>query len=113
VQGVGKVADRPAAGRRKRIPGAARSFFHHLARQEQRSSERLGFLVGRGAQEIAFAVVLGSALRAGTRLLRNPALGGHPDELMTKVNFDFGTHSVESGFACLNISNGDIPDLDI
>jgi hypothetical protein len=32
VQGVGKVADRPAAGRRKRIPGAARSFFHHLAR---------------------------------------------------------------------------------
>jgi hypothetical protein len=32
VQGVGKVADRPAAGRRKRLPGAARSFFHHLAR---------------------------------------------------------------------------------
>src|SRR5271155_1557928 len=38
------------------------------ARQEQSSSARSGFIAGRGAQEIAFAVVLalsGGALRGG------------------------------------------------
>src|SRR4051794_28744427 len=41
------------------------------ARQEQRSSARLGFLAGRGAQEIALALVSalsGGALRGGGNL---------------------------------------------
>jgi hypothetical protein len=52
VQGVGKVADRPAAGRRKRIRGAARSFFHHLARARSSAPQKgLVSLQGRGAHE--------------------------------------------------------------
>ena len=43
VQGVGKVAFRPAAGRRKRIPGAARSFFHRLARARSGAPQQVWF----------------------------------------------------------------------
>jgi hypothetical protein len=49
VQGVGKVADRPAAGRRKRIPGAARSFFHRLARARSRAPQQ-GLVSLQGAE---------------------------------------------------------------
>ena len=58
--GGGKVAVRPAEGRRKRTPGAARSFFHRLvARQEQGSSERSGYLVRREALELLFGELRG------------------------------------------------------
>jgi hypothetical protein len=49
------------------------------ARQEQRSSARFGFLAGRGAQEIAFSVVLapnGGALRGGGRGCYETPWGG-------------------------------------
>ena len=69
MQGVGKVADRRAAGRRKRIPGAARSFFHHLARARSSAPQQgLVSLQGAERRRIAFAVVFalsGGALRGG------------------------------------------------
>jgi hypothetical protein len=68
VQGVGKVADRPAEGRRKRIPGAARSFFHRLARARSRAPQQVWFPCRARSVEIAFAVVFvlcGGALRGG------------------------------------------------
>jgi hypothetical protein len=52
---VGKLAVRPAEGRRKRTPGAARSFFHRLvARQEQGSSAALVTLQGAEREELLF-----------------------------------------------------------
>jgi hypothetical protein len=58
VQGVGKVADRPAARPEEANTWSCTELFPSpCARQEQRSSARFGFLAGRGAQEIAFAVV--------------------------------------------------------
>jgi hypothetical protein len=53
----------PAAGRRKRIPGAARSFFHRLARARSRAPQQsLVSLLGARALEL----FSGSGLRAGT-----------------------------------------------
>ena len=73
MQGVGKVADRPAAGRRKRIPGAARSFFHHLARARS-SAPQQGLVSLQGAERrrpyFVVAVAMRLALRAGIDYLR-------------------------------------------
>ena len=58
VQGVGKVAFRPAAGRRKRIPGAARSFFHRLARARSGAPQQAWFPCWARNAGIALAFVL-------------------------------------------------------
>jgi hypothetical protein len=64
VQGVGKVADRPAAGRRKRIPGAARSFFHHLARARS-SAPQQGLVSLQGAERRRLRLLLFLLLAEG------------------------------------------------
>ena len=58
MQGVGKVADRPAAGRRKRILGAARSFFHRLARARSRAQQGLVSLQGAERRRLCLLLFL-------------------------------------------------------
>ena len=64
MQGVGKVADRPAAGRRKRIPGVARSFFHHLARARS-SAPQQGLVSLQGAERRRLRLLLFLLLAEG------------------------------------------------
>jgi hypothetical protein len=59
----------PAEGRRKRIPGAARSFFHRLARARSRAPQQgLVSLLGAKAREIVF--------RGGVAGRNRPAMEG-------------------------------------